>query len=295
MNTRFRTRYPFMNQADPGGGGGGAAPTPPGPAAAPAAPAPAPASSHPWLGDNPDAELLGHVQNAGWKSPADAVAGHRNLEKLLGADRAGRTVVLPKDDATPAEWSDFYTKLGRPGTPDDYKLPVPEGADPAFSKAAATWMHEAGIPAKQAQALATKWNEHMATQAQAAAQAEQDALGQEHAALAKDWGNEAPMRRELARRAAQQLGLDEAAIDALEKVGGYSKTMKALAKMGDLMREHGAEGLGEMGSFGMTPEGAKAKRTQLMADKDWRTKAMVNNSAEWAELQKLDRLIAGQQ
>jgi hypothetical protein len=47
-----------------------------------------------------------------------------------------------------------------------------------------------------------------------------------------------------------------------------------------------------MGSFGQTPEGAKAKRSQLMADADWRAKAMVPNSAQWAELQKLDKIIA---
>lgn len=292
MNIRFRTRYPFMNQAGADGGQpGGVTP----PAGAPPAPAPPAAAALPWMGDGADPELIGHAQNAGWKSPVDAARDHRNLEKLLGADRAGRTVVLPKDDATPAEWSDFYGKLGRPGTPDDYKLPVPAGADPAFAKVASAKFHELGLPAKSAQALATWWNEQAAASQAAADAKEQEALGQEHAALAKDWGNEAPMRRELAKRAATQLGLDEAAIDALEKVGGYSKTMKALAKMGDLMREHGAEGLGEMGSFGMTPEGAKARRTQLMADKDWRAKAMVNNSAEWAELQKLDKLIAGQQ
>jgi hypothetical protein len=101
------------------------------------------------------------------------------------------------------------------------------------------------------------------------------------------------MRKELARRAAVGLGLDESSIETLETAVGFSKVMKALAKAGDLMREHGAEGMGEMGSFGMTPEGAKARRTQLMADKDWRTKAMVANSAEWAELQKLDRIVAG--
>jgi hypothetical protein len=218
------------------------------------------------------------------------VQGHRNLEKLLGADRAGRTIVLPKDDATPAEWSDFYSKLGRPGTPDDYKLPVPQGGDPAFAKAAAGWMHEAGIPLKAGQALAAKMNEHAAAQAAAEQQAITAALDAEQSGLKRDWGGEYDMRKELARRAAVGLGLDESSIETLETAVGFSKVMKALAKAGDLMREHGAEGMGEMGSFGMTPEGAKARRTQLMADKDWRTKAM---SAEWAELQKLDRIVAG--
>ena len=37
----------------------------------------------------------------GWKDNAAVVESYANLEKLLGADRAGRTVVLPGDKATP--------------------------------------------------------------------------------------------------------------------------------------------------------------------------------------------------
>jgi len=289
MNTRFRfhKRYPLMNEAGAGGGGGNP-PAPPPPAPAPPAPAP-----HAWLGENPDPELLGHVQNAGWKSPLDAVQGHRNLEKLLGADRAGRTVVMPKDDATPAEWADFYTKLGRPGTPDGYGIKPPEGQSDAFTKAVTAKMHELGIGSKQGKALADWYAQHgseMEAQQTAAVTA---ALDAEQANLKRDWGGEYDMRKELARRAAVGLGMDASTIETLEGAVGFTKVMKALAKAGDLMREHGAEGMGEMGSFGMTPEGAKARRTQLMADKDWRAKAMVANSAEWAELQKLDRIVAG--
>jgi hypothetical protein len=240
-----------------------------------------------------DAELIGHAQNAGWKDPADAVKSHRELQKLFGADRHGRTVVVPKDDDAPEVHAAFYAKLGRPETPDGYKIPVPEGGDPNFAKGAAAKFHEFGIPAKAAEGLATWWNEQAATAQAAAAQAEADALAAEHAALQQAWGSEHPMRQELARRAAQRLGLDEAAVNALEKAAGFSGVMKALAKVGDLLREGGGEGLGELGAFGRTPEGAKAERAQLMADKDWRTKAMNPQSKEWAKLQELDRIIIG--
>lgn len=266
-----------------------AAPTAPAataPAASPAAPA------IPWMADVSDPELIGHAQNAGWQSPADAVKSHRELQKLFGADRHGRTIVMPKDDATPAELADFYTKLGRPETPDGYKLPVPEGGDPAFAKQASAWFHELGIPGKAAQALTAKFNEHAASVVAAQAEAEQAALQAEHDALNKDWGSEAPMRRELAKRAGEKLGLGEAAINALEKAAGFSGTMKALARMGDLLREGGAVGLDEIGSFGRTREGAMARKSQLLADKEWRAKAMNPNSREWAEMQQLDSIIA---
>lgn len=245
-----------------------------------------------WL-PNADADTKGYIETKGWQSPADAVTSYRNIEKVLGADRAGRTVVLPTAEDAP-EWGQVFDKLGRPESADGYKLPVPDGADPAFSKIASEKMHELGLSAKQGQALAAWWNEQAggATAAQQAAQ--EAALEAEHRQLEKDWGTgpDAQMRKELARRAAVSMGLDEQSIDALEKVSGYSKTLKALAKMGDLLKEHGAEGLGEMGGFGMTPEGARSRRAQLMADKDWTKRAMNPASAEWAELQKIDRIIA---
>lgn len=269
------------------------------PAAAPAAPAAAPVApaGHgiAWLPADADPELVGHVQNAGWQSPADAAKSHRELQRLFGADRHGRTVVVPKDDAPADEWAAFHARLGRPATPADYKIPVPAGADPKFAEGVAAQLHALGVSTKQGQALAAWWNEQAAASQQAAEAAQAEALQAEHAALAKDWGTgpDAAARTELAKRAAQTLGLDEAAIDALEKVSGFSKTMKALAKVGDMLRETGAEAIGDVGSFGMTPEGARAKRGQLMADKDWRAKAMNPQSREWAELQRMDRIISG--
>ena len=234
-----------------------------------------------------------YVETKGWKGPADAITSYRNLEKMVGADRAGRTVVLPPTEDAP-EWAQVFDRLGRPESADGYKLPVPEGADPAFAKLASAKMHELGLSAKQGAALAAWWNEQAAGSTSAQDAAQEAALAAEHQQLEKDWGvgPDAQMRRELARRAAVHLGLDAANIDALEKVSGFAKTMKALAKVGDMLREHGAEGIGEMGSFGMTPEGARSRRSQLIADREWGKRVMNPASAEWAEMQKLDRIIA---
>jgi hypothetical protein len=248
-----------------------------------------------WLAPETDPDLMGHAQNQAWGTPADAVKAHRELQKLFGADRHGRTVTVPKDDDTPQVWSDYYEKLGRPKMPSEYALPVPEGQDRKFADAASAKFHELGLSSKQGKELAAWWNQHSADAMKAHDDAEQAALAAEHQQLQKDWGTgpDAAARREIARRAAVALGLDEQSIDTMEKSVGFSKVMKALAKVGDLMREGGAEGLDAVGSFGMTPEGARAKRAQLMADKEWRGRAMNPASKEWAELQKLDATIAG--
>lgn len=282
-------KHVYMDQnIDPAGGAAPANPAP----AAPTAPA---AHGISWLAPDADPEIVGHVQNKAWKDPADAIKGHRELEKLLGADRAGRTVVLPKDDATDIERSAFFEKLGRPKSADDYGLQALPGADQEFAKAAAATFHANGFTKAQADGL-MKWYNEAGQAAQAAQQAqEQAALEAEHKALEADWGTgpDAVARKEMARRAFGKLGLDEASVDALEKVVGFSKVMKAFAKVGDMMREQSAEGLGEVGSFTTTREGAMARRSQLMADPKWRAAAMNPQSKEWAELQRLDRVLAG--
>ena len=62
-------------------------------------------------------DVRGLVQNKGWQSPVDAIQSYTNLEKFLGADKAGRGLVLPKDDAGADEWGQVYDRLGRPADP----------------------------------------------------------------------------------------------------------------------------------------------------------------------------------
>lgn len=241
-----------------------------------------------------DPVLVGHAQNAGWQSPLDAVKSHRELQQLLGADRAGRTITVPADEADAKGWEQVFTKLGRPANPQDYGITAPEGADPAFSQAAAAQMHALGLSKVQAQKLVSWWNEHAKGVGDAQTAADAERFTAEDAQLTKDWGAERPMRTELARRAAQKLGWSAEDISRMEKVAGFAKTMKTFAQIGDMLREHGMEGLGDIGGFGTTPEGAKAKRAQLLADSEFRTKAMADSkSSQWAEIQRLDRIIAG--
>lgn len=283
MNIRNRFRI-LMAPNDGAGTGGAAAPAAPAPAAPPAPPIA-------WLPEA-DTDTVGFIQNKAWQTPADSVKAYRELERFVGADKAGRGLVLPTED-TPQAWAPVYDKLGRPANPEGYKLPVPEGQPGDFAQTAAQKFHELGLTAKQGQQLAAWYNEMGGTAEAAKAQAEQAALEADRAELQKLWGNELQMRTELARRAAQQYGIEPEVIDTIEKAAGYSKVMQLFAKLGDTLREHGAEGLGELGSFGMTPQGAAARRKEMMADPNIRTRAMNPNSAEWNELRKLDRIIAG--
>ena len=290
-------RLPLLRRPDDGGAGGsagagGAAPPPPPPAGGAAPPPPPPPAGPTWL-QGADEATLGYVQNKGWQNPTDVLAGYRNLETVLGADRAGRTIVLPKDDQDVTTRETMLTKLGWSKDAGAYKLPVPDGADPKFASDMAALFSKHGVPVANAQALTADWNAMQAANARAAGEADAAASAAADAQLDKDWGSERANRTEIARRAAVGLGLDAAALDTLQKGTGYVSIMKALAKVGDLMKEHGAAGMGESaGSFGMTPEGAKQRRSELLADRDWGKRAMVPNSAEWNEMKRLDAVIA---
>ena len=298
----IRKQYPLMEQAGAGGSGGGttapapAAPPATAPAAPPAAAAPAaPVAPPAWYDGFQNADLKTWVQATGLPDPEHTAAKAWNLEKLMGADRAGRTITLPSDPADAKAWEPIYAKLGRPETPDGYKIQAPEGADPAFARTAEGWFHGAGLAQAQATALAAKWNEYVGSQATAAQQAEQAALRTEHEALAAEWGTgpAADAQKEYARRAAVTLGLDESAITALEKVSGYSKVLKALAKVGQMTGESTAVGMGEGSSpFAMTPGTAKAQKDRLMADKEWRGKYLNGDHQAVAEMRKLDEVLA---
>lgn len=270
-------KYPLMDET-PGAAGGG---TPPAIA---------------WL-PQADADTVGFVQNKAWQGPGDAITGYRNLEKLLGADRAGRTVVIPADANDAAGFEAMYTKLGRPGNADAYQLPVPQGASPDFGKSAAAWFHKAGLNTAQAQTIAGAWNEYHTQQAAQEQQTLAAALTAEHAQLEVDWGKkETPaynLQKELARRGMTAMGFDEKTVDALESVAGFAAVMKGFAKYGKSLAEHSAEGLNTGSSgFAMTPEQAKVRKAELIADKDWGKRAMVPKSKEWNEMERLNQVIA---
>lgn len=237
-------------------------------------------------------DVRGVIQTKGWKSPADAIGSYMNLEKLLGADKAGRGVVLPKDDAAADEWGAFYNRLGRPDSAEGYKLPVPDGDAGAFAKTAASWFHEAGLTGKQAEALAAKWNEHVGGTMQA-----QQAEFEQKAAvdlqdLQREWGDQFEAQAELARRARRESGLSEAEGQAIERALGLKKAAQVFAMLGKQFAEapvKGGEGAGR-GSFGATPEDAKARISALKADAGWTAKYLSGDTDARSEFERLHRI-----
>lgn len=277
---------------------GQGAPPPPAPPAEQSAAAPPPsgqAPAAPWYGAIRDESVRNWMEGKSFADPSALAESAYNLEKLIGHEKAGRTAVVPNADAPPEEWKAFHAKLGVPDKPDGYKLPVPEGQSGEFAKEAANWFHELGVPPRQAEALAAKWNDFsskaQARQAEAlAAQGERDVQ-----ALQGEWGAAYGKNLELARRAAAQFlpahGDAERAVllEKIEGAIGAGPLLRLFAGMGQGLGEHVLHRSGEAsGQFGaLTPGQARARIETLRSDRDWVAKYLEGDKAKIAEMQSL--------
>jgi hypothetical protein len=258
------------------------------PAPAPAAPAAAPVAGPEWL-KGADELKVGYVQNKGWTDPAQVVDSYQNLEKMMGADKAGRTVVLPGEKAEQAEIDAFYAKLGRPADPKDYKVEIPpEYGNPAFADAARAKFHELGLTAKQAEGIAAFNNEFVGGQiaAQSAQSAQQ--FRDEVAAVRTEWGAAHDQNLVIARNAASALGWDAAKIDKISGAIGHKATMEMLYSIGSKTGESDfVSGTGTNFGGAKTPAQAKAEIQSLKQDKAF-TSRLMNKDAEartrWTQL-----------
>lgn len=155
------------------------------------------------------------VETKGYKSFEDIAKAAQNAEQKLGT-----SLTPPKDDAPKEEWDKFYGKLGRPETPDAYDFKRPEGLpeDMPYSdelaSSAKSWMHEAGLNAKQAQTVHDKFASYMADQQKAVATQQAEAVTRTADDLVKEWGPEDSegfkTKLAMADRAMKKLGLTEA-------------------------------------------------------------------------------------
>jgi hypothetical protein len=254
---------------------------------APAAAAPAAAPE--WL-KGADEVTVGYVQNKGWTEPTQVLEGYRNLEKLLGADKAGRAVVLPGDKAEPAEVAAFYEKLGRPADPKDYKIPVPEGYDPGFAEAAKAKFHELGITAKQAEGLAAWNNEYVQNLVAGQQNQTAEAFQKDVAALKEAWGAAHDQNVVVARNVVNALGWDAAKVDKLSAAIGHKELMQTLHQLGTKMGEDLFVG-GKDNQYGgaLTPAQAKARIQELRNDKAWTARYLNRDAEALAEMTKLQR------
>lgn len=232
------------------------------------------------------------VKAKGWKGDGDFFASYQSLERTYGADKAGRALVLPKEDAPAEAWGEVWAKLGRPDTPDGYKLTegLPEGAalDPEFAGWAGGVFHEAGLSARQAAVIRDKWQEFQAASVAAEDRQFMEAGQADVQALRTEWGSGFDDKIALGARFAQAAGFSQGELAAVERVLGTRALLERMAEMGKRLGEDpglpgGAEGGGELAGA----EGARAEIDKLKADKAFMRKV---NSRDREALERWDAL-----
>lgn len=250
-------------------------------------------AEQPWYSGFQDESLRGYMEVKGFKDPSALADSYRNLEKLRGVPE-NELLRLPKEGDADA-WNQFYSRLGRPEKADGYQLPVPEGDDGAFSKAAAEWMHAAGLSPAQATMLAEKNNEFLASQLQAHQEQIAHLQEQEMTQLKSEWGQAFEQNTEIAKRAARQFGIGEEVMNRLEEGMGTKGLLEFFHNIGSKLGEHKIEGMGNgVGEFKLSPSAAKEQINMLMQDREWASRYLNGGAAEKMQMERLQQAAAFQ-
>jgi hypothetical protein len=149
-----------------------------------------------------------------FKGVGDVAKAYTELEKKMGS-----AIKIPGSDAKPEELDQFYSKLGRPESPDKYEFKLPDlpegiGHDEEMQAAFKSMAHKAGLSPRQAQIL---MDEYSAVQLKRITEF-QNADKQTVEVLKKEWGADYEKNLGLAQRAVMEAG-GQALKDELDATG----------------------------------------------------------------------------
>lgn len=252
-------------------------------------------------------EYVGKYQTLGLhtKTAAEAAVAltksFMEAEKFIGAP-ASQIIRMPKDAADEQGWLALRTRMGVPTDPKQYEegiktVKLPDGKDLDagyldFSRDLAAKLH---LPATDAPEVARAIVARDKRISDAANADKAAALAASKAELAKSWGANEAGNRLIAQNAATRLGIDAAAVTALEGVVGYNKVMEMFLNLGTRMGEDkfvtGAKtGIGPNGA--LSKEQANSQLAELKADKAFVAKYLDGDREARRQMDALHQLIA---
>jgi hypothetical protein len=263
---------------------------------------PAPdAGGQPFYSGFEDTELGGWVESK-FQGTAPSVerlaSSYRNLEKMVGAEKAGRTVTLPGPDADPDALGEFFTRLGRPEQPDGYKVPEGIQVNEARLTEARQKAHEIGLTDKQFEAMISWDNEFVANMSETVAAERKQAAEKAEAELRQEWGGAYDQRVEAVNKAAEALEMTQDQLKGLREAMGPAAAMKFVYSLGARLGEDlTPTDVAGKKSAELTPDAAQAEWNRLRNDQGFQ-QAWLNKSDpqhNWALEKKaqLMRQIAG--
>ena len=170
----------------------------------------------------------------------DALAkSYINATRMIGQDK----VAVPNENSTDDQWNEVYGKLGRPESPDKYKLevnsdlvPLDESAVKSFAENA----HQLGLNNKQAQGILEYYKNSMENSVQQARIDTETAQANSEAELRKEWGRSFDENIKKAGAVAKA-NMDETVLNMELKdgtrLGDHPAVIKGFANIANLMSE----------------------------------------------------------
>lgn len=170
----------------------------------------------------------------------DALAkSYINATKMIGSDK----IAVPTNNSTEDQWNEVYNKLGRPESPDKYKLdfksevaPVDENAIKSFAEVA----HKTGLNEKQAQAILDFYKQNSENSVQQLKIDTETAQAQAEQQLRQEWGKqyESNITKAASVAKANMSGdvLDMQLKDGT-RLGDHPDVIKGFAKIAGLLSE----------------------------------------------------------
>ncbi len=161
----------------------------------------------------------------------------------------GGSIRLPKQDATPEEKQKFndeiYTKLGRPGKPEEYQFQRPtfgEGQwDANLEKSFLGLAHKMGLNHGQVQELVNFEANRIQSGLQNNTKAREDNVNK----LKTEWGTDFPRRAELSKRAFTQIATEAGILNEAKEffinsgLGDHPIPLKIFHVVGEMLAESG--------------------------------------------------------
>lgn len=256
----------------------------------------------PWWDGKADEKLIGHMQLRFASHLADpamlavqAAKSHMEAERLIGVP-ASQIVRLPTDPSDAAAWRVVHERLGAPKDAKEYAFSGPDGKplDGPMAEALRIASFENGLSKDAAGRMGSTISK-LYNDAKVAAETEHAAnLDRAKALLKQQWGNDHDVNMQIAGNTARRMGIDQAAVDALERVQGYDKVMEMFRSIGVKIGEAKfLENTDPLTPGKMTREMAIARKADLMQDTAWRDRYLERGDKEMKEMANLLSIITG--
>ena len=235
------------------------------------------------------------LQNGSFEN---VLGSYHNLEKMIGADKAGRTITLLGDDASPEERNAYFNKLGRPESVTQYSVKLPEGVtDDTRLTMMRNKAHELGISDAQFTGLAEADAVYLSAAQQGLTDKAAVSAVDAEAQLRTEWGAAFDLKVAGIDVAAHKLGLSEGHLDGLREAMGPVEAMKFVDSLNTKMGDHNFDEGEKIIPGHKTPEQAKEELDQLTLNKEfmdaWMDGAHPGHKTAVEKKASLARLVSG--